>query len=323
LPDDQAAAPRREHSPLRPHISLTPEACGEVLRALQRGMEVFQRWGVVLPRGSWLGEAITRLEHVSESGSIGQTDDDLRYTSAAVAWAVDLYHISTCLGGEPSRLVAVELGKITHGRLLARGGASVAKSYLSQFWVGALLAQSKLKPSILAYEVAGRAKPDYLIECGRVKFAVEVKRPGNRDAVTRNVHLAGDQIRQFDRPGIIVIDATDCTSVDPWGVTRQGSTVRATVALELDVIHNRLARLIETYSRSNKFHQVVMLLTFARYWPWVIADRTNRDAGLAFRATAFRYRWSNQITPLTRVIQERLLRGVEQLTGNPPSYVFS
>ena len=143
------------------------------------------------------------------------------------------------------------------------------------------------------------------------------------DALTRNVHLAGDQIRQFNRPGIIVIDATDCTSVDPWGITREGPTVRAVVAEELGSLHGRLARLIETYSRSNKFHQVVMLLTFARYWPWVIADHPHRDAGLNFRANAFRYRWSSQITPLTRVIQERLLHGVEQLTGNPPSYVFS
>lgn len=320
---DQTATPSREHSPLRPHVALTPEACGEVLCALQRGIEVFRRWGVALPRDSWLKEAITRLKHTAGLESIDQTDDDLRYTSAAVAWAVDLYHISTCLGDEPSRTVAVELGKITRGRLLARGEASIAKNYLSQFWVGALLAQSKLRPHILAYDVAGRAKPDFLIECGRVKFAVEVKRPSNKDAVPRNVHAAADQIRQFDRPGIIVIDATDCTSVDPWEVTREGPTVRQRVAEEINGLHSRLVRLIETYSRSNKFHQVVMLLTFARYWPWVINDHPHRDAGLCFRANAFRYRWSNQITPLTRVIQEQLLHGVEQLTGNPPSYVFS
>jgi hypothetical protein len=123
-------------------------------------------------------------------------------------------------------------------------------------WVGALLAQSKLNPRILAYESHGKAKPDFLIEFGHVTYAVEVKRPSKCAAAVRLVNEAGDQIRRYDRPGIIIIDATDCMSADPWEVTREGPSVRARVAQELGTLQNRLARFIERYSRSNKFHQV-------------------------------------------------------------------
>jgi hypothetical protein len=239
-----------------------------------------------------------------------------------VAWAVDLYHISTCLGNESFRSVAVDLGKITRGRLLASGGGSGAKNHLSQFWVGALLAQSKLNPRILAYESHGKAKPDFLIEFGHVTYAVEVKRPSNCAAV-RLVNEAGDQIRRYDRPGLIIIDATDCMSADPWEVTREGPSVRARVAQELGTLQNRLARFIERYSRSNKFHQVTMLITFARYWSFVTDNGPRRDAGMNLRATAFSYRWSHQVTALNKGIQDGILRGLEQLTGNPPQHRYS
>jgi len=293
-----------------------------VLLALRRGIEVFHRWGVPLPRRSWIQEAQERLERASATASLGESDEDLRYISVAVAWAVDLYHISTCLGSEPSRRVAAELSRITRGSLVDRRDASVAKNYLSQFWVGALLAQSKLKPHILAYDVHGDSKPDFVVECEGVKFAVEVKRPSKPSAALRAVHAAGDQIRDYDRPGIIIVDVTDCTTIDPWEITRERRPVRERVGEELNQMHLRLSRLIDTYTRSNKFHQVTMLMTFARYWPWIVDSNPHRDAGLNFRATSFSYRWSHQIIPLTRLIQERLLVGVEQLTGNRPSHSF-
>jgi hypothetical protein len=291
-----------------------------VLRALRGGLDEFRRWNVALPRGSWIEEATALLARIVEQNSIGENDEDLRRTSAAVAWAADLYHISTCLGEESFKTIAVELSKITHGKLLASGESSVAKNYLSQFWVGALLAQAKLKPHMLAYDAPGKAKPDYVIECGSVRFVVEVKRPSNWDAARRLVDDAGDQIRKYDRPGIIIVDATDCMSSDPFQVTTNPAGVASTVREDLDRLHEQLAGHIENYSRSNKFHQVAMLVTFARYWPWVRGETLHRAAGLNFRASATPYRWSHQITALMKVVTDGLLRGVEQLTGNPPHY---
>lgn len=308
--------------PLKPVVDVTPASCLEVVRALDSAEREFRRWSITLPMGSWLQQSRSWLVRVAESGSLGTTDEELSLTSAAIAAAADFYHISTCLGNESIRTIAVELGQITHGRLLAPNGASAAKNYLSQFWVGALLAQSKLVPRILAYDTPGRSKPDFVITCDGVDFAVEVKRPRGLRSAVRNVLSAGDQLRDFGRPGIIVIDATDCMSTDPWGITRDGPRIRDTVGREVSHLHGRFRDVVNGYSRSNKFSHTAMLMTYARYWPWILDVEPRRDAGLHFLADGFSYIWSRQITDLTKSIQLRLLHGVEQLTGNRPSHRF-
>lgn len=314
-------SPKDPTDPLRPYVSCTPEACSEILRALRRALETFSQWGIPVPRGSWIDESAAWLKTVVERNSVGENDEELRRTSAAASWAVDLYHISTSLAEEPFRSIAVELARITHGRLFAT--SSSAKSFLSQFWVGTLLAQSRLNPQILAYDAIGKPKPDYLIEVGRVTFAVEVKRPSSHEAARRLVDEAGDQIRRLDKPGIIILDVTDCLLDDPWAVMSGRDVVTRKVREELGQLHMELTTYIARYSRSNKFHQVVMLMTFARYWPWVSGERPQRLAGLMFRTASIPYRWSHQITSLSKLIQDSLLRGVEQLTGNPPEYHYS
>jgi hypothetical protein len=184
------------------------------------------------------------------------------------------------------------------------------------------LAQAKLNPAMLAQEAPGKSKPDYLIKRGSVRFAVEAKRASHGDAALRLVDDAGDQIRKYDRPGIIIVDATDCISIDPFQVTGDSETVVAIVRADLDQLHERLVRHIENYTRSNKFHQVAMLMTFARYWPWVRGETLHRAAGLNFRASSVFYRWSRQVTALTKEVQDGVLRGVEQLTGNRPTYRY-
>ena len=315
---DELAPGGDDSAPLRAHVAFTSEACGEVVRALRRGLAEFKRWGVSLPRGSWIEQAEKTLTRIAERGLVGTSDDELRLASAAAAWSVDLYHISTCLGEQPFRAIAVELAKITHGRLLARNENSVAKNYLSQHWVGALLAQSKLKPEIDIRDRPGKSKPDYYIPQGNMKFAVEVKRPSNSDAAIRLVGDAGDQIRRVERPGIIVVDATDCMSPDPFQVVDDPEGVVPIVRKELESLHERIESHTEGYSRSNKYQQVAMILTYARYWPWVREDPPRRAAGIYFRASALPYRWSRQITERSKTIQDALLKGVRQLTGNEP-----
>jgi len=308
--------------PLKAVVDVTPASCLEVVRALDSAEREFRRWSIVPPVGSWLQQSRSWLVQVAERGSLGTTDQELRLTSAAIAAAGDFYHISTCLGNESVRAIAVELEQITHGRLLAPSGVSAAKSYLSQFWVGALLAQSKLVPRILVYETPGRSRPDFVVTCEGVDFAVEVKRPRGLRSAARNVLSAGGQLRDCGRPSIIIIDATDCMSTDPWGVTRDGPSIRDTVALEASHLHRSFRDVVNGYSRSNKFSHVAMLMTYARYWPWILDVELRRDAGLHFFADGFAYIWSRQITDLTKTIQWRLLDGIEQLTGNRPSHRF-
>ena len=67
-----------------------------------------------------------------------------------------------------------------------------------------------------------------------------------------------------------------------------------------------------------------MLMTFARFWSWTTdySSGPSRDAGLHFHARAYAYRWSAQVPQIAGDVQKALLRGFEQLMGNPPAYRF-
>ena len=306
--------------PLQPFVELTPAACLEVWYALVYALEQFRRWNIEPPPGSWVDEAAAWLKLVHERGSLGATDDELRRTSAAVAVAVDLYHISTSLAEESNRIVAAEIGRVIKGRLLGRGDLAAGVDYLSQFWVGTLLAQSKLKPRVFGYDSPGHRKPDFLVESGRVDFAVEVKRPRNPHSARRSVLTAAAQLRDHGGPGIVIIDATECMSTDPWAVIRQGTRVDNQVREELKGLHRELERVLHVHARSGRVSHIAMLLSFARYWPLQVDEGPSRRAGLQLPANSIPYRWSSQITSITQGIMDNLRDGLAQLTGNPVSY---
>src|SRR5687767_14681173 len=91
--------------PLRPMVELSPEACAEVRRALAVAAATFRKWGIALPQGTWIQDAAEWLDHVVAENSLGNTQEELERTTAAVALAVDMYHISTTLGAESNRQV--------------------------------------------------------------------------------------------------------------------------------------------------------------------------------------------------------------------------
>lgn len=291
-------------------------------RALDAGVAAFRRWGIKPPPGSWIQEAASALDLAVARNSLGNTDAELKRLSAAIAMAVDLHHIGSCLGDESSRLVAAELAKITHGRLPGSADSPAGRDYMAQYWVGALLAQSKLNPRVIGYEIEGRSKPDFIVVKGGVRFAVEVKRPRTPRSARRAVSEAAGQLRTFDGSGIIIIDATDCMSVDPWAVSRSPATTREQVRADIGKLHEELYDLARSYRRSAKFSQLSMLMTFARYWNWAVDESgaARRDAGLLFHAAGLPYLWSRQMGVVTREIQKALLAGIKQLTGNPPKY---
>lgn len=310
--------------PLRPVVEVTPAACAEIRQVLNHGVAAFRRWGIEPPPGSWIQEAAAWLDTVVARSSLGRNDDEIRRTSAAIALAVDLYHIGMCLGTEANRQIAAELAEVARGRLLGTGGSAAGKDFLSQFWVGALLAQSRLHPHVIAYDRKGHAKPDFVLEKGKVQFAAEVKHPRSPASAERLVLKAASQLRGFEGPGIIIVDATECMSVDPWAITASTANAREQMRAELRALHDTLRGKVSPYTRSGRFSHVSMLITFARYWNWTVDESGDyrRDAGLRLHGDGFAYPWSSQVTGIGHEILDALREGVRQLTGNPPAYEY-
>ena len=113
-------------------------------------------------------------------------------------------------------------------------------------------------------------------------------------------------------------------SVDPWAVTQLAANAREQVRKDIQELHKKRRNEVTSDTRSSKFSHISMLMTFVRYWNWTVDESGahRRDAGLLFHADGFSYLWSSQVTGLTREIQEALLEGVKQLTGNPPVYRY-
>lgn len=311
--------------PLQQQIEFTPQACGEVRRALDHAAATFRCWGIDLHRSTWIQAAARQLELVSKRGTLDTRHEEMQRTSRAAALVVDLYHISTCLGKEPNDHFAKELTTLLGGKLLGAGDEAPGRDLLTQFWFGALLAQSKLSPQVIAYDVDGTAKPDFLISRGKTTFAVEVKRPRSANSAERAAEKAARQLRQFEGPGIIVIDATDCLSVDAWSIASAEDEIRDVASRKLTDLHKATNARVSPHRPPVRFPSLAMLLTFARHWYWIEGEAGvfRRDAGIQFIAGGFGYLWSVQVTQLTKIIQEDFLIGFEQLTGNPPHAMFS
>jgi hypothetical protein len=311
--------------PLQPMIDASPAACAEIRRALDIALATFRRWNIEPPPGGWIQDAAAWLDRVVELNSLGETAHELARTSAASALAVDLYHIATCLGEEANTRVAAELATLARGQLMGRGGSAPGRDFLVQFWVGALLAQSKLEPHIIAYDVQGQPKPDFVINKGGTRFAIEVKRPRTPHSARRIVQDAAGQLRAFGGPGIIMIDASECMSIGPFDVICPTADAREAVRSDLRVLHRSLHDVATSYTRSGKFSHICMLLSFVRYWNWEVSSEgaRRRDAGILLNANSFGYLWSRQVTHLTHEIMDSLREGIRQLTGNPPVFTYS
>jgi len=149
------------------------------------------------------------------------------------------------------------------GRLEGGIPTGTGKDYLTKFWDGTLLAQSKLNPAIVAYDRQNTPKPDFIIPKRGVRFSVEVKRPKSRKSAMRALSTTAPELYGLGGPGIVVIDATACMSADPWVISDNGAATRDRYCSDLSDLHCGLCNRVSSYSQSTKYSSVVMLLTYA------------------------------------------------------------
>lgn len=286
-------------------------------RALAHAIEAFKGWGIRIPVSGRSREAEKWLLKIAERGEFGESEEDLARTSSAAALAADLYLISTTLGSENNKFVAKEIENVLKGELV--GGSSSAKAYeaQAQFWIGTLLTQSKFRVEVLGYEPKGR-KPDFVIEAKTLKYAVEIKRPMNEESMIRAVDKAGKQIRDFGKPGIIVVDLSSCVQCKDTKLPKNQSNVQEYVHSLASQMHNNMTSRVELYTKSDRFNKVALVMSYARYYYWTQNPEPKGIGRIVFFVNRFEEACSGLITRQSRFVQESITEGIRQVSGNEP-----
>lgn len=299
---------------------VTPGYCGQIARAAAAALEVLERWSAGRGLAVKLREAIRALQLVADADSFGETPTALLTTVDAIALAGDFFQIAQCLGPEVLPSVGAEIAQA-----LAVGKSGTAKSrraveFQSQYWVGMLLASTRLEPRVLRPDHKGK-QPDFLVDIGVADVAIEVKRPESTNSMIDALDRAAGQIRAFGKPGIIFLDLSDCLFA-PVARLRSIERRQPIVSLARERFFGLCPRIEgrpHAYRHSDKYHRVVAVVPFARIHAWSYNPELLPTGEVwikpAFLPTACAGLLAHEYPRVERL----LLHGMEVVTGSDPS----
>lgn len=192
--------------------------------------------------------------------------------SEAIRDAQEFVEIASTLPHEPIPSVVRDLRAAVRGQLRPVDGSTGQHlQHQTQLWVGAMLAQAEAHVKVFA-TLGNEINPDFVLENGTLRYAVEVKRPNGELDAHNIIRKAAGQIRsEAFHGGMIVVDLTDC--VDPTIRHRCGrgepdfGPLRDAVSFLLKALHDRVFDDEFESLRTRRDH-VFGLIAFARaaYW---------------------------------------------------------
>ncbi len=308
--------PKGKYASLRSRFPrLSPSACGALAVAIDDTIAVFDGWG--LPRSARLLQAKQLLLRVNATQSYGTTAQQLKETANAIIVANDFYLISRTLKSRRADPIILELKESLGGKLYEnKGNKQTPFDIQSQFWFGTVLAHSALHPAVIDSK---DTRPDFCISIGTLSCAVEVKRPHSGKAAWRNISTAASQLRTFGKPGAIVLDLSACVGVDGLIVHGGPRTTRQTVERRFYRLADQLNARVEKYPHSDKFQRIMMIVTYARFFNWVVDGESDVDMGFFFKTSTQPDAWASLISDYSRRLEEAIVRGFQRISGNPLS----
>jgi hypothetical protein len=180
----------------------------DIAAQLETVIEEFIAFGVKIPENSRL-PSIARLLHTTgAAGVYPHNQERLSLIAEAIRDAQEFINIADVLPKAPFASVRHDLQAAVGGVLRPVSKATGAHlQYQSQLWTGAMLANSGTPTGVLIAPGNGRS-PDFFIDDGTLRYAVEVKRPCGD--VRNVVHYASAQLRNKRvHGGLLVVDVTD------------------------------------------------------------------------------------------------------------------
>lgn len=297
---------------LIPFTKLSPKACIALVAALDDAIELFDKWELPTGINTKLGTAKKQLLKVITDDSYGKNDDELFKTARAITLANDFYLISRILSGTRAKAIAEELENALKGTLdeIETTKKNSTFDFQTQFWFGTVLAHSNVHLSVPDIVTT---KPDFVIKHGSLLYGVEIKRPKSLNGVKNSLGKAATQLRNFGKPGIIVLDLTCALEIEKYILYKGKSPVRELVEYQLRTVTNELKNYIIKYSRSDKFNRIVLLVTYIRFFNWTIGKKDDADMGELLILKVFPEACSGLVVDESVRIQKLILNGFGQI----------
>ena len=195
-------------------LYLRPARLETVARHLEEATGEIAAWGIGEVSSSRLKTISELLRDTAVSGVYPKDETQLSLLSEAIRHAQEFIEIANALPQEVNPSLKADVEKAIRGDLTPVTGLTGPHlQFQSQLWVGAMLAQSQARVGVLT-RPGNTKNPDFILENGTLRYAVEVKRPNGELDAHNIVRKAARQIRH-DRfhGGMIVVDLTDCFSV--------------------------------------------------------------------------------------------------------------
>lgn len=300
-----------------PFSGLSPAACAALAAAIDDAIEAFRKWQLPTGPNTRLLNARRRLLKVANEGSYGTTAVELYDTAKAILVANDFYGISRTMQDERAAPIAEELRVALRGPLSEiETKNNTAFDIQSQFWFGTVLAYSGLHPGV---PDSKETRPDFVISVDTLQCGVEIKRPKSPSSASAALSSAASQVHEYGKPGVIVLDLTQCVGADQLILHQGAPSARQLVKRRFFPLVSQLADQVSDYSRSDKFKRVLILQTYARFFNWTLGGERDVDMGFFFKSIPFPDACRGLVTDQSERIQTRIARGFERLSGNPLS----
>lgn len=302
---------------LIPFSGLSPSACTALAAAIDDAIEAFRKWN--LPTGTNTRLLIAKhcLLKVSERDSYGETPEELYQTAKAILLANDFYLISRTLKEDRADPIAEEL-RVALGGALRESATKHKKEFdiQSQFWFGTVLAHSGLHPAVPDIKTT---RPDFVISVGTLECGVEIKRPKSPESAGRALSSAASQLHKYGKPGVIVLDLTQCVGADEMILHQGTPSARQILKHRFYPLANALMDGANDYSQSDKFQRIVVLVMYARFFNWTLGAKKDSDMGFLFNSTVVPEACAGLVVGESNRIQRLIARGFERISGNPLS----
>jgi len=260
--------------------------------------------------------ALERLNQIADRGSYGQTPADLQVDVHAVALATDFFQIAGILPTEIPKQIGLDLTKALEGKLELTGRPRVAEEFFSQFWFGLVLARGGVAPNVPKAQ-RDRATPDYLVSVDTMECAFEVKRPESVHSATGAMDRAASQIRDYGKPGFIVLDLTDALFSPDMSVAFMDEPGRLldVVKPRLDDCATRLEGRVRNYTLSNKYSRVLGLVVLVRLHFWEKPDLSQPKGQYLLYMITFREAWTGLVVDQSEKLKRIIFAGAAEVAG--------
>ena len=296
-----------------PFAELSPKNAAALARRASEQIAALEHWKLNLRRSVSLRASICHLEFASAANSYGSTPAELARFGKALRCVMDWLQVLNCLTDERAAHVAEELSEaIGSGENNRR-----ADDILAQFWFGALLAHSGLRPAVPPAS-AGR-RPDFVIHVDSYELCIEVKRPESLHSAVRAIREAAGQIRDYGKPGFVALDLSKSLDTDRfltggyWEPESPLEEFRSEFLKATDTIADR----VRGHRSNGRYRPLMGLFMFARADAWHHKRLTSPYSSVFINAPTFERACGGLVVDASVRVGQLIRSGVEHFSGAP------